>query len=795
MTHGLVCPAVFDNTQETASITARRGRLALAARALLYLAVAYIALTTSDLDLGRVPLKLFVIALALIGWWVTELPLSQPRRSYAFAVPVLVVGVLIPIAWFTVALVLHRGHDPAQRANTSYSIQQASRFVYLLLYFPILDEVRRCAAIFQSGPDRLLRVHRAWLWPTLLLCAITLLFFMGYILFGLDYRGGNLGPFQGRIGVESTGTFRAYLIDDVILIPAMALLLGGLCSEGLGSLGRWTAFALLTSAYLSHTRGIWLGMMIAVAVTLLLTGTKPPLSRPVRLVLGILACAFLAAFVVNADPSASHGAVSFVTQRNELSTSYRLEQAPQLLRGFRRHVLFGSGLGATLPSGFKRNNPEPWSFELSYLQLLFQLGIVGVALLLTIPAWAIYRGVRSLASADPERRAILAAALGGIAGFLFTSGGNPYLMTSVGMLAMAILLVMTEYATVSAPVPVEGVAAPTIPSQLRDSATLARLLALRSYRPSATVWVMTLIALLGIAEFARTRKSTQHVSAQTGEAHKLPPAETATRRVLRLPESYLSDDSAQLVSDSENTGHNSPLWSVSSAKSVLLASRWQLISTQIRPSSPVSAGPRPPGTGLHFDIVSLGRAHPTVLGIISSHKSRIHVELRDLARAGRAIQRGTTPRLPIGPNEHRDVGLAAWTGKTPDLIVVDRSSTAPVMHVHVFSSTSDFRELVLDAVVPRGPFSARGFALLLGAVNSSTADLAVISRGPTKTSHTEVHVLLGTRAFQTYGEQSPVNLPDKMPLTTTFLLGRENGSQVLYAVDRATGLLDVVQLD
>ena len=150
--HGLVCPAVANRRQDVSVAGGASDRQALIARVGLYLAVAYITLTTSDVDIVRVPLKLFVVAFALIGWLTVHRPWSRPRRSYGFAVPVLVGGILIPIAWFALALLLHHRHDPAQPANTSYAIQQASRFVYLLLYFPILDEVRRCAAIASARP-------------------------------------------------------------------------------------------------------------------------------------------------------------------------------------------------------------------------------------------------------------------------------------------------------------------------------------------------------------------------------------------------------------------------------------------------------------------------------------------------------------------------------------------------------------------------------------------------------------------------------------------------------------------
>jgi hypothetical protein len=329
-----------------------RGRQGSAARAALYLAVAYVTLTTADIDIARVPLKLFVVAFAMLGWLADYRPWSRPRGTYKLSVPVLTVGVVIPIVWFAVALLLHHRHDPAQAANTNYAVQQASRFVYLLLYFPVLDEVRRCAAT----DDRPLFIHRVWLWPTLALCAISALFYLGYALLGIKFGGGNVGPFQGAIALEATGTFRVYLIDDVMLIPAMALLLVSAQRGRLGRFGVTVAAALLATAYVSHTRGIWLGMIITAALTLLLSRPKLPRSRQARAIAGLLACAFLAAFVINADPDVSHRAVSLVTRKSELSTSYRLELWFSTQRN--RAVVVRADLpAAALPAGDSRERP------------------------------------------------------------------------------------------------------------------------------------------------------------------------------------------------------------------------------------------------------------------------------------------------------------------------------------------------------------------------------------------------------------------------------------------------------
>jgi hypothetical protein len=405
--------------------------------AVLLLAVTYVSISTLDVTAGGVPMKLPAVAAALALWWhkYRGLPLAR----HPFRLVVLAFGLAIPAGWAGVALLRIHAGDPAQVHGTTYAVQQASRFVYLLLYFPLADAMRDAR---NHDADRF------WLWPVYLLCIISLGLFAAYAVFGVHYGSGqHFGPFQGAISVDQSGTYRGFLVNHILLIPASIFLLSRL---RLGMVGGPTFLGLvvvLATAYLSHTRGIWFGIVLGV-VMLVVPG---PIARHRGVVrrfgTAILGFGLLVAFVVNSDPELGGRAIRSVVGTGELSGALRYEQAPQLYAGIKLHPWLGSGLGATLPSGYVRSRDSPWSFELSYLQLLFQLGAVGLVAALAAPTAAIIRCIRSAPRLHGEAQARAQVAVAALVGLLFASGSNPYLMTSVGTLALAIGLALASAAT------------------------------------------------------------------------------------------------------------------------------------------------------------------------------------------------------------------------------------------------------------------------------------------------------------------------------------------------------------
>src|SRR5207244_3254495 len=57
----------------------------------------------------------------------------------------------------------------------------------------------------------------------------------------------------------------------------------------------------------------------------------------------------------------------------------RTIQKPYLMAGFARAPLLGSGFGAY--AGYLRSEERPWTYELTYHRLLFNVGLVGLAVL------------------------------------------------------------------------------------------------------------------------------------------------------------------------------------------------------------------------------------------------------------------------------------------------------------------------------------------------------------------------------------------------------------------------------
>jgi hypothetical protein len=109
----------------------------------------------------------------------------------------------------------------------------------------------------------------------------------------------------------------------------------------------------------------------------------------------------------------------------DLSNSIRNEQFFAMLAGWERSPLLGAGLGASVP-GFVRDEAMPWAYELSYMLLLFDTGLLGFIAYAIALAWIFWMGLVMIRSAD-EIGLYMLPTLVGMSCFLIANATNPYL--------------------------------------------------------------------------------------------------------------------------------------------------------------------------------------------------------------------------------------------------------------------------------------------------------------------------------------------------------------------------------
>lgn len=419
----------------TAAGPARRVSMPPAWIVALAVVIAYITLITDDTKLGPVPLKLFLVAGAIAAWWL-QVGRGRALRDYQFAIPVLLFAIAIPVLWSLLAAAHRIGDDPAGLHTLTWTMQEASRFTYLLLYFPLLDARRLYGS---RGVD-------VWLFPILALCGVTILLFLSHYLVGEPGNTPSFLIFKGVFGYNPGG-FRVFIGNQVLFVVATALLLAEVASQGPSRIRTGGLALLIACIYLSHTRGIWLGTSIVCAGVLLATLWGEVDARRRRLILRAASGAAILAVLLGV--CMLFGIVPRPSFLDDTSAGLRETQAPKLWDAFKQNPVLGDGLGAVVRPRYVRDPAAPWSYELTYLQLLFQMGVVGLLAVLALPLAVVRRGLREATAG--ELRALPLAGAMAILGILVASATNPYLLASFGMLCVAIGLSLVARAESARP--------------------------------------------------------------------------------------------------------------------------------------------------------------------------------------------------------------------------------------------------------------------------------------------------------------------------------------------------------
>lgn len=281
------------------------------------------------------------------------------------------------------------------------------------------------------------KLVRVMLWATLAISVYILVVVLAMMkmlpsVFLLDIGLGqrssiNTGWVQFRINSITTLVFTIPFLIAAVLSWKDVRTLGP----------RWFVYTVLIVAVVASLvtmrRGLWIAIMIAPISTMVLClfaarsdGVRPFGPVGVRVVaVGIAMAVALGAF---ATVTKLDLALAFQNLTDVVTTARsdeRSEQFGVLMNAWERTPLFGAGAGAGV-ANYVRAEEAPWAFELSYVAMLYQNGLIGVAIYAFSFLWVLGMGLRILREGHPLGPIVLGLTVGAIS-FLIANATNPYL--------------------------------------------------------------------------------------------------------------------------------------------------------------------------------------------------------------------------------------------------------------------------------------------------------------------------------------------------------------------------------
>jgi O-antigen ligase len=135
--------------------------------------------------------------------------------------------------------------------------------------------------------------------------------------------------------------------------------------------------------------------------------------------------------------------VDLSAQTADSHATERRQQVIALSRGWLDKPFLGAGLGASA-LGSIRSETTPWAYELSYLALLFQTGLLGFAAYAAGVGWIFLRGLRIVREGGQLGQMMIPMLIG-CSGLLISNATNPYLAKFDALWMLFLPLAVVNY--------------------------------------------------------------------------------------------------------------------------------------------------------------------------------------------------------------------------------------------------------------------------------------------------------------------------------------------------------------
>jgi hypothetical protein len=131
------------------------------------------------------------------------------------------------------------------------------------------------------------------------------------------------------------------------------------------------------------------------------------------------------------------------------SSSLRRDQFIALIAGWEDSPLLGAGLGTYAP-GCIRSITRPWSYELYYIALLYQTGIIGLMVYGAGIFWIFFMGLKIIKEGGVLGQ-LMTSSLVGLMAILISSATNPYIDRFDGLWVIFFPLALVNYWLLNSP--------------------------------------------------------------------------------------------------------------------------------------------------------------------------------------------------------------------------------------------------------------------------------------------------------------------------------------------------------
>ncbi|MFC1632732.1 O-antigen ligase family protein [Patescibacteria group bacterium] len=446
---------------------------ALAGLALLM----FVVVAWKRLDLGLIILMVELVLGGGSGRW-TELPGGVSIRMAIFGIVMLIWLIQIiqrkydlryvvrsPLTPFVLIFafiypLLFGGLMGGLNGNTISNIfADSNGQLFYLILLPLLTVFTQKKKIIRFLKIYLGTITLSALWQSIVYCL-----FITKTLGAFAVRGvlRNNVNFLGQIGRFPNGAYRLYLASGIYFQSGLALAIALVLR-----MKRWMfKLPLLASIVIlvfmisgTYTRGYWFGAIFAVLVILIFVNWRAKFKIIATALIGFSLAFAISSFVFGyslkdfyvhrllstfpitlQEDLFDEDTLSDTYSADPLSVTIKIEQAKILWGEIKKKPLMGHGFGTVMPTlgrGF--------SFELSYLDMIFKFGFVGIIVWLYFIALIFWRGIKTWhRNPSGTQKAILVGMQGALFGLLFTSATNPYILASFGMGHLIFTAFITE---------------------------------------------------------------------------------------------------------------------------------------------------------------------------------------------------------------------------------------------------------------------------------------------------------------------------------------------------------------